>query len=51
MNITERTGRTIAVERPESWLFAESSATTYERVAAPSASGELAAPATLRRLG
>lgn len=40
VNVSEKTGRTIAVERPESWLFPET-ANVLERIAAPSPGGDL----------
>ncbi len=40
VNITEKTGRTIAIERPEYWLFTDT-AGPYEKLAAPAPNGDL----------
>ncbi|MFQ5858339.1 MAG: DNRLRE domain-containing protein, partial [Anaerolineae bacterium] len=40
VNITEKTGRTIAVERPEYWLFTDT-AGPFEKLAAPAPNGDL----------
>lgn len=40
VNISEKTGRTIAVERPEYWLFTDT-AGPFEKLAAPAPNGDL----------
>ena len=40
VDITEKTGATIAIERPQSWLFIEGSV-VFEKLAAPAPNGDL----------
>lgn len=40
VNITEKTGQTIAVERPEYWLFTDTTG-PFEKLAAPAPNGDL----------
>jgi len=40
VDVTEKTGSTIAIERPESWLFTEGNV-VFEKLAAPAPNGDL----------